>query len=383
MQSTEASVGARVMQVVDEKVLPRRYIVLALFGAVFAIVWLDLNNASGGDWHSFVQAARLFRTTPVDGDVATPVMLVVAYPFTVLSVSTGWRVASALCVGLGLLTIRFVEQAAEVAAFVTRRDRQRAVLFGGMFLMYAWALPGARWGHLDDVIAMSCLALACRALVSGRWLMASFAVAVAIDAKPWVVLALPLAACCTGARVRGLAVAGAAALVPWIPFAIAQHGHLGSLNLLVAPDSGLHYLGARIGSSPGWQRQLEVAVALPLGAYAVVKNKWYLVPAIAFAVRINLDPATFAYYVTGPILGLLIWDVVRPMRVPGLRTVLGCIALALVPSYLLRWNGYGATAPYVAVLRLAAAVPPIAVLFGLTPTLVRRVWTAPSGGLLE
>ncbi|HEX3705804.1 MAG TPA: hypothetical protein VHV76_04160, partial [Mycobacteriales bacterium] len=251
--------------------------------------------------------------------------LVLGYPFTFIGASTGWIICSALCMVLGLLTIWCVEQTAEVAGLGSRRVRERAVLFGGLFLMYAWALPGARWGHPDDVVALLCVAVAGRGVVSQRWLVAAVMIAVAIDAKPWAALVLPLAAACSGKRLRGLVVAMICAGLPWLPFYLLQHGHVASLNLPVTADSGLHYLGVAIGASPAWARELQLAVALPLGAYAVAKQKWYLVSVIAFAVRINLDPVTVPYYTTGVVFGLFAWDVMRPPRFWGGRTAMGCI----------------------------------------------------------
>jgi hypothetical protein len=273
---------------------------------------------------------------------------------------------------LGLVTIWCVEQIAKEVGLGSDRVRQRVVLLGGPFLMYAWALPGARWGHADDVVALTCVAIAGLAIVRNQWIAASVAIAVAIDAKPWAVLVLPLAAACEGRRLRGLVLALVVAGLPWVPFYIAQHGHLASLSLPVTADSDLRLLGVAVGATPGWVRALQFAVAVPLGSYAVLKHRWYLVPAIAFAVRINLDPVTVPYYTTGAILGLFVWDVVHPHRFWGVRTALGCIVLVLVPSYLWGVNGYGAVWPLIIALRLLAAVPPIAATFGAMPRRTRR-----------
>jgi hypothetical protein len=363
MQRDATSFGASLTQVIDEKWVPRRYIVLAVAAGIFAWVWLDLSGAAGGtDWSRFMAATRSFNTVPPNGDVVGPLMLVLLYPFTWLSQEHAWIVCSALSMGLGVVTIWCVEQTAEIAGVGSRRARERAVLFGGLFLMYAWALPGARWGHPDDCLAFACIALAGRAVVTRRWLVASLAIAVATDAKLWALLALPLVAACVGTRLRGIVVALVVAAIPWIPFLVAQHGHVGSVNLPVLADSDLRYLGVAGGSTPGWPRALQLAVAWPLGAYAVAKQRWYLVPALAFAVRINLDPVTVPYYTTGAIFGLFVWDVVRPSRVWGGRAALGCIGLALVPSYLYGIHGYGAAGPFVVAARVLLAIPPIVAL---------------------
>ena len=108
-----------------------------------------------------------------------------------------------------------------------------------------------------------------------------------------------------------------------------------------------------------------------MGAYAVARHRWYLVPVIALAVCINLDPVTVPYYTTGVVFGLFLWDAMRPLRAWGGRAAIGCIALALLPSYLWGLHGYGAAAPYVITLRLLSAIAPIAVLFGLSSRSIR------------
>lgn len=372
MSGGVTSVGSGLMQVIDDKWLPRRYAVLAVAGAIFAWVWLNASGVTrGADWSGFLDASRSFTTAPSHGDVVAPFMLVIVYPFTYLSVATSWHIVCVLCTALGLLTIWCIEQTAEFAGLGSRLVRERAVLFGGLVLMYAWALPSARWGHFDDVIALTAIAVAIRAVVRERWLVAAIAIGVAIDAKLWAAMVLPLAAVHSGKRVRGLAVAVLLAGLPWVPFYFAQHGHLASLNLPVMADSDLRILGVATGATPGWARALQLAVALPLGAYAVAKDRWYLVPAIAFAVRLNLDPVTVPYYTTSAVLGLFVWDVMQPSRIPGGRTAVGCVGLTLVPSFLWGLNGYGAAGPFVIALRLAVAVIPIAALFGLAARSVR------------
>ncbi|MGN6472246.1 MAG: hypothetical protein ACTHK4_01180 [Mycobacteriales bacterium] len=365
MRDRTTSRGARIVEVIDETVLPRRYIVLGVAGLTFAAMWWDLNNLSGGDWTLFLQAARSMRHVPNIGVYIGPFALFFALPFSYLSDSTGWLIASVISMALGLVTIRLLEQTAEIAGVGSTRDRQRAVLFGGLFLLDVWALPAARWGHADDVIALTCVALAGRAIVTRRWLLASLAIAFAIATKPWAGLALPLAAACDGRRLRGVVVALVGAALPALPFVFLHHGHLGasSLELPVDPDSLVHYLGEPVYATPSWPRDVQLALGLPLGAYAVWKERWYLVPAIAFAVRLAFDPSTAPYYVTGAIFGLLLWDVMQPLRIWGLRTALGCIALSLLPTELDGFHIYGPTGIAIAIaLRLLAIAAPVAAL---------------------
>lgn len=359
------TVGARLMQVVDETILPRRYLVLAAAAATFAFLWLGLNHAAGGDWFLFTTKARALGSVNDIGVYVGPLVLLFAWPFSFASVSTGWIAVSMICMLLGLLAIRCVERTAELAGMGTRRQRERAVLIGGVFLMYVWALPGARWGHADDVIVLTCTALAGRAIVSKRWFWASIAIAFAVDTKSWAGLALPLVAACSGRRLRGLVVAVVAILVPLVPFLVIHHGHLdtSTLDLPVAEDSLVRYLGAAAGSHPSWPRDLQLLVALPLGAWSVGRGRWYLVPVIAFGVRLALDPATAPYYMAGAVFGLFVWDVMRPLRLAGVRAAAGCVALSLLPTELDGFHVYGSAGQLVVIgLRVLTVLAPTFVL---------------------
>jgi hypothetical protein len=338
----------------------RRYVVL---GFVAAAAWagqIRVNGGYGADWAVLLTTARSFSTAPPNGDVVAPLALLLIYPFTALSVQVGWIVCSLLCMAVGVLVVRLLEQTAETLGLGSSLQRQQSVLVGGVVLLWAWSQPGAQMGHADDVLALTSVAVAVRAVARGHWLVSSIVIAAGIDAKPWVVLVLPLLAACPGRTVRSVAVAGVLAVVPWIPFLVVQHGHLGDLNLVIAPGSALHFLGA--SGSPGWPRDLQIAVALPLGAWAVVRRQWYLVPSIVFAVRFALDPRTYSYYATGAVLGMLLWDVVRPLRAPGIRTALACLALIVLPDDLETVHAYpeAAVIPVVLLRFVAIAAPVVA-----------------------
>jgi hypothetical protein len=265
---------------------------------------------------------------------------------------------------LGVLSVRFVEQAIWTAGMGGRRSQERAVLIGGSILLYAWSLPAVVYGHVDDVLALTFTAYVLGAAASGRWVVASIAMALAIDSKPWAALALPLVAAQAGSRTRSVALAVGGALLLWVPFVIAHHGSLqvSEVQLPVTPGSGLHYFGVSPGASPLWARAAQVLIALSLGAAAVLRGRWYLVPLAAFAVRVNLDPQDWDYYLAGPIFGLFIWDVASS-RLPGARVALGCFGLLILPQDLRMLQvGLGAIGPMVDLLRLALVAAPVAVL---------------------
>lgn len=351
-----------------EALTPRRYLVLAIAAALFWAVQLYIGTAYGGDWEGFRHAAQTFTTDPAYGDVVTPLILVLVYPFTFLSVQTGWVLCSFLCMALGVGVARHVEHTAEIIGLGSGRDRARAVLLGGPALLWGWSLPGARFGHLCDVLALVSIALAVRAVARGGWLGVSLAVAVAINCQPWALLVLPLIVTNAGARRRSLFVVGVLTIGPWIPFWFVQHGHLGSASLPVAPDSAIRYLGSQVGNTPGWPRMVQILVALPLAGYAIVRRRWYLVPVIVLTVRYALDPQTYAYYAAGAILGMFVWDVILPLKAAGARTIMTCFGLALLPEDFKVTHTYPeALILLVILLRFAAVAAPLVALRGSPP----------------
>lgn len=316
-----------------ERLVRHRYALLAGLALIFWLYRLQDGSTAGGDWSKFVHAAYHVGSVQAVGVYVGPISLLAAATLAWAGVTASWIVWSAICMALGVYSIRCVEQAAAIALLGRARERQRAALVGGAFLLYVWSWPAVVNGHLDDVFALTAIAVALRGVAAGRWVVVSAAFAFAFASKPWAVLVLPLAGALRGVRIRGLALAVGLAVLPAVPFVIAHHGHLGAehLDLYTYPDSTLRYLGVSSGARPSWARALQVAVALPLGAWAIRRGRWFLVPLLAIAVRVNLDPQTSTYYLTGVFLGLLVWDL-STTRLAGLRTALPCLALLIAPS---------------------------------------------------
>lgn len=364
--------------VVDElldRVAARRYPILAASAVYFWLGGLWLVNFGSGDWGQFVHIATSLRTAMPVGLYVGPLVVPLAWVFSHLTLTTGWVIVSGLCMAGAVFAIRCLEVAAATFGVMDTRGLHRTVLLGGLFAVYAISQPGVAAGHADDVIAFAAAAVAVRGVASQNWVVASLAVAASIDTKPWAGLMLPLAFACTGARVRGLVVAVCSSLALWLPFLVIQRHafEFGSLNLPVEVGSGPHYLGAALGSTPGWPRVVQIAVALPLGAFAVAKGRFFLVPLIALATRVNLDPATTWYYQAGPVFGAFVWDVMRPMRLAGMRTALVCVATLLLPKDLGLLHALHGSSPGIlyAALRLLVLVVPVVAL--LRRSSVRRV----------
>lgn len=316
-----------------DRLCARRYVVLVAGALVFWAHQLTLNGAAGGTWTFYLRLALDGQKTFPIGAYTGPLSVVFAYPFRALPFTVGWVLASAVLMALGVLSIRWIEQAV-AAVEPASPGRDRAVLLAGLFMLYAWSLPAVQNGHPDDVIGFTGIALAMRAVARDQWKLASAGIGIAIAGKPWAALALPLAGACTGARIRGVALAVGGAIAASLPFVLSHHGSFDtrSLNLTVSQVSGLHFLGVAVSTHPSWPRLVQLGLAWSLGSYAVLTRRWYLVPMIAFSVRINLDPESWPYYYSGPIFGMLAWDLARPLRLPGLRTALVCIAFLMLPT---------------------------------------------------
>jgi hypothetical protein len=342
-----------------------RYAVLAV---VAVAIWLDTLSAAeweGTDWHFFLGGAHALTGGSGLHVYARmpylqfgPLALLVGVIFRDVGPDHGWVVVSALGMALGVLAIRLLEGAANAL----RSDAVRAttcVLIGGPFFLAAWASPAVSEGHPDDVLALLAIAGAVRAMATRRWLFGAILVGLAAAAKPWALLALPLAAALAGFRLRGLLVAVAAAAVPWLPFFVVDAGtrRVGDFHLGVETTSTLHYLGLAVGATPAWPREVQLAIALVLGGVAVARGRWILVPLLAFAVRINIDPAAVDYYAAGPVLGALAWDLVEPTRLPPARTIIAWLTLLYLPSDLLTAGARGSTYnAVIVVFRLAVLV---------------------------
>lgn len=312
----------------------RRYLVLSVAGGCLWGAKLWRSGGESGDWVLFVHAARSISQVSSVGVFFGPLMLVLAKPFTHLSLTTGWVVMSGLCLVMALLTIRWAEDLGAAVSPASQQARERVTLLGGALVLYGLAEPGVSWGHPEDVFALAAVVLCLRAVARDNWTGAALSLAVAIDFKSWAVLALPLAAARAGARLRGLALVAGAVFLSWLPFLLIHHGSLDTTPILppIQAWSGPAVLGGAVGASPDWPRDAQVATALALGAMALRRGRWELVPILAFAVRINLDPAVFVYYGAGALVGAFVWDIVSPGRVPALRTLAVCTALFVIPN---------------------------------------------------
>jgi hypothetical protein len=319
-----------------------RYAILAIVAAVIWLSTLSIRGWGHGDWAYFVAGAKALTGGPGLHVYAImpqlqlgPISLLCTVPLRHLGPQHGWVVTSALGMALGLLSIRLIESTAiALAGSDLDRRRKLTTLIAGVFFLKAWSLPAVGAGHIDDVLALTGVIAGLLAVVRDRWLAASLAIGLGAACKPWALLVLPLAAAVPAARVRGIGVALVAAVAPWVPFVAADRRTLnvGHVYLPVVASSTLHALGLPVGSQPHWVRLAQFAVGATASGIAIARGRFFLVPLLAFAVRINLDPAVFDYYTAGAVVGAVVWDSVRPARLPGYRSCLVCFGLIYVPQ---------------------------------------------------
>ncbi|MGN6472244.1 MAG: hypothetical protein ACTHK4_01170 [Mycobacteriales bacterium] len=318
-------------------VLAWRYVILAAVAvALYFHMRAAVHGLAGGDWYLFVLGAdRLTMPSALHAfslmpDIQTgPLALAVTVPLRHLGGENGWIGTSAVLFALALVIVRCCELAG--ARLVAWRPLwlETTVLVGGILLLVDWTQPAGRFGHPDDPLALLAIAVAVGACVEDRWVLAAVAVGLAAAFKPWGFYLLPLAAVADPRRYRGLIVAALVGVGPWLPFLIADHGtlDLSRFQLGVGPASTLRIFGIAIGTKLSWIRGVQLVAASAIGAVAIWRRCWVLIPLAAFAVRINLEVQTWSYYGAGVMVGALVADLLRPMRVPALRTA---VAFSLV-----------------------------------------------------
>src|SRR5665647_2967178 len=206
-------------------------------------MWPD----SGVSWHFSVDGANLLlhgSGLNIYADApwlqTGPLSLMVAALLSPLPANVAKNVALVAMTAAGPLLI------AALAPLVAPTRRRRRMLIAAIIVIPAWTVLSMRWGHLDDVLAISLAIVALRAVFADRPVLAGAALAAAIATKPWAVGFLPLLLVLPRGRLRAAATAAAGAALAWAPFVLANPRTLGALHppIGLSPSSGLHALGA-------------------------------------------------------------------------------------------------------------------------------------------
>ena len=266
---------------------------------------------SGVSWHFSVDGANLLlhgSGLSLYADApwlqTGPLSLIVAALLSPLPANIGKNVALVAMTAAGPLLI------AALAPLVAPAGRHRRIIIAAIVVIPAWTVLSVRWGHLDDVLAMTFAIAALRAVSAHRPVLAGVALAAAIAAKPWAVGFLPLLLVLPRDRLRAAATAAAGTAMAWAPFVLANPRTLGALHPPVglSPSSGLHALGARGVMVPPWGRTAQLLLS-PTAAVAVVLSKGLPgVLLVSVAVRLALDPKDNAYYIGSAALAAAVFD---------------------------------------------------------------------------
>jgi len=282
-----------------------------------------------------------------------------------LSPDNGLVAAEVLLQAVGLLIVFLIERIALLARpkLAGTKAFQLTLLAGGAVFLVAWSELAAAFAHLDDGLALLLAVLAVRAAVSpgpapsspgpaavssgpapaspgtaSIWwppLLSGLCIGLAVDAKPWALVFLPVLLM-FGAGRRGVAAFATAAVtiaLAWLPFFIADPGSVNATRYLIRnePMSALRALGVRQDYTPSWDRTAQALLGCVLGVLAVWRRRWPAILLLAGGARIVLDPAAHSYYTPDVMVGALLWDLLGSRRPFPLWTVLSFAALNLAP----------------------------------------------------
>jgi hypothetical protein len=315
-----------------------RWVILVAWVAwLFPRSWSPLN----GDWHYFTTGASLLFGEDGLHVFARhpelhmgPLSLVAAKALGPFG-PAGLTGALVLMAALGPVSLYLLERAARairggpdpLIAFTT--------LVGGFLFLPAWLQAAGPVAHIDDVLAMTFLALAAWAVAVRRPALAGFAVGLAVASKPWAVIALPLClAFAPRLLPRSLGPALGTILLAWLPFVLADRGTTGASAYGQANDaaSALRALGVHSMDTPGWVRPAQVLIAIALGVVAVWIGRWPAVLPVALAVRIALDPAIYTYYAPTLIIGGIACDLLVSRRSVPVWTLVTYVGVIAIPT---------------------------------------------------
>jgi hypothetical protein len=273
-----------------------------------------------------------------------------------LSPDNGVAAAEVFLQACGLLIVYLIERIAIGTRPALRSDPAftATLLGGGAVFMVAWSELAASFAHLDDGLALLLAVVAVHLARSGHPLLTGLCVGLAVDAKPWALVFLPVLLI-PGIRrsgqsdhdpdhdpehdpdLRAVVIATLAALVTlavaWLPFFIADPGTLHATKYLIRnePMSALRALGVDENYTPSWDRPAQVLLGCALGALAVWRRRWPAVLLLAGGARILLDPAAHSYYTPDVMTGALLWDLLGARRPVPLWSMISFAALNLAP----------------------------------------------------
>jgi hypothetical protein len=192
---------------------------------------------------------------------------------------------------------------------VTVTNRQRGL--AAAVLLPVWGELAVHYTHLDDALALILLVASMHAIARCKPIPAALLLAASADAKPWALAFVPLLLVLPRERwFRAVLVWVAAVAAAWLPFVLADPStlHASGFTIPNVASSSLRALGVTAASTPSWDRPVQVLLGVGLGAVAVYRGRWLVVPAVVLSVRMLLDPGAYSYYTAGLVLATVIAD---------------------------------------------------------------------------
>jgi hypothetical protein len=300
----------------------RRYLWLAL--ATGAVATAVVPAAHGTSWHYFDDAAQLLlgRAEGVAGPGGLhlfhshpelqfgPLALIAAVALRVACGSHAALAAQLFLLPLPIALTWLLEDAA-IRLGADERTKKIALL-GGLSLIASWLWLALFTTHIDDALALSSLVVACNLITRRRPLPAAVAIGLAVAAKPWAIVFIPLTFVLPARRRTALAVALGLGVVGRIPILVADHGTvaaLGRFTIENSPVSGLRALEVDSANTPHWDRALQTISGLAVVIFSVRRrDRWAGALLAGLGVRLALDPGTHHYYTAGLVVAGLTWD---------------------------------------------------------------------------
>jgi hypothetical protein len=333
--------------------------------AAWSALWAGLRaRGAGQSWHFFAQGGLLLSSGGPGGGLHLyaahpalqigPLALTVSAVLGVLGPGTGRVIAIVAMSATGLPLLAAVWRLRPAPG----RGRPGRLLAAGLVFLPVWAELTTRFGHLDDVLALSLSVAAAHAVSRRHPVWAGVALAAAADAKPWaaafaaLLLALP-----RRDRWPALAALVAGVAVAWLPFLAADPHTLAAARFMIPNDhsSALRAIGVNSAGTPWWDRPAQLGLGLAAGWAAVRRGRWPAVILLAVAARIMLDPGVYAYYTSGALLGTVMVDLLVTFTLHDLgllRALFGIGLPALVLCLPERWmsprRGRHAAGPHTA-----------------------------------
>jgi len=192
---------------------------------------------------------------------------------------------------------------------LTVTSRQRGL--AAAVLLPVWAELAVHYTHLDDALALVLLIAGMHAVARCRPIPAALLLAESADAKPWALAFVPLLLVLPRDRWhRAVPVWLVAVAAAWLPFVLADSLtlHAGGFSIPNVASSSLRAMGVTAASTPSWDRPVQLLLGIALGAVAVHRGRWLVVPAVVLATRMLLDPGAYPYYTAGLVLATVIMD---------------------------------------------------------------------------